>query len=101
MSLGRRGDGGFRRRRVCNIADNRDATDLGGDAFGKLGVEVAHGNPGTLRCKPACGGGAQSRCATGHDGGLIFQLHGFLPCSLGEMAVDQPSVITWAAGVGE
>ncbi len=48
MGLGRRGDGGFRGGRVGDVADHRDAADLGGDAFGELGVEVAHGDLGAL-----------------------------------------------------
>ena len=79
MGLGRRNDRGLGGTRVGDVADNRDTPDFGGDAFRKRAVEVAHGNPGAQRCKPARGCGAQSRCATGDDGGLILQLHGFPP----------------------
>ena len=75
-------DGGFRRGGIGDVADHRDAPDLGGDAFGELGVEIAHRDLGALRRQPARGRGAQSRCAAGDDGGLILQLHGSLPDEL-------------------
>ncbi len=84
MGLRRRDDRGLGGTCVGDVADNRDTSDFGGDAFRELGIEVAHGDPGALRCQPARGRGAQSRCATGDDGGLILQLHGFLP---GEIVV--------------
>ena len=52
-------------------------------AFGEFGVEVAHRDLGALRREPARGGGAQSRCAAGDDGGLILQLHDILPGETG------------------
>ena len=36
MRLGRGDDGGFRGRRVGDVADNRDALDLGGDGFRRV-----------------------------------------------------------------
>ena len=50
-------DRGLGRRRVGDVADHRDAPDLGGDAFGELGIEVAHGDLGALRRRA----GARSR----------------------------------------
>ncbi len=82
MGLRRRDDGGLGGGRVGDIADHRDALDLSRNAFGERGIEIAHGNPRALRCEPACGRGAQSRCAAGNDGRLIFQLHGFLLAKL-------------------
>ena len=52
-------------------------TDLGGDAFGELGIEVAYRDFRSLRSEPARGRRPQSRCPAGDDGGLILQLHGF------------------------
>ena len=99
MRLGGRGDGGFGRGGVRNVADHGDAADFGGDGFGELGVEVAYRDLGALRGEPARGGGAQSRCASGDDGGLILQLHGVLP---GEFLFEfSYSVITCAGGAGE
>ena len=74
-----RNGGGFRGGRVRNVADHRDTADFGSDGLGKLGVEVAHGNPGAQAREPARSGGAQSRGTPGDDGGLILQLHGVLP----------------------
>ena len=72
MRLGRGDHGGFRGGGVGNVADNRDALDLRGDGFGEFCVEIAHRDFGALRRQFARGGGAQSRCTPGDDGGLIL-----------------------------
>ena len=42
MRLGGGDDGGFRGSGIRNVADDRDALDLRGEAFRKLCVEVAY-----------------------------------------------------------
>ena len=76
MRLGGGRDGGFRRGRVGDIAGHCNALDLSRDAFGKLAVDIADRNLGAVRGKPARGRSAQTRCTSGDDGGLTFQLHG-------------------------
>ena len=78
MRLGSGNDRGLGRRRIGDVADDGNAADFGRDAFGELGIEVADRDLGALRGQPARGRGAQSRCATGDDGGLVLQLHGIL-----------------------
>jgi hypothetical protein len=73
------GDRCFRRGGIGNVADHGDAADLGGNALGKLFIEIADGDLRALGGEPARGRGAQSRCTAGDDGGLVLQLHGVLP----------------------
>ena len=78
MGFGRLRDGGFRGSCIGYVADDRRALDLGGDALGEFGVEIAHRNLRALRGQPARGRSTQSRRAAGDDCGHILQLHDFL-----------------------
>src|SRR5947209_10793869 len=98
MRLGGGRDGGFRRGRVGDIAGHCNALDLSRDAFGKLAVDIADRNLGAVRGKPARGRSAQTRCTSGDDGGLTFQLHGeALEMMMGVRT--QLNVITYSGGL--
>ena len=75
MRLRRRNHGRLAGRGIGDVAGHRDTADLLGQFLGQFYVEVAYRDLGALRRKLSRGGGAQSRCASGDDGGLILQLH--------------------------
>jgi hypothetical protein len=60
VRLGRRRDSGFGRRGIGDVAGNGRALDLGRDALGKLGIEVAYRDFRTRRGKFSRGGGAKA-----------------------------------------
>ena len=79
VRLGGLRDGSLRRGGIGDVAGDGHALELGRDALGELGVEVEHRDLRALRRQLSRGRGAEARCSTGDDRGLILQLHDVLP----------------------
>ena len=69
-------DGGSDRGGRGHVHLVSGAVDLGRHLVALGGVQVAHRHPGTLRCQPPAGGGADAACAPGDQGNSSLEPHG-------------------------